>query len=468
MAECMGLHRDGQSTYGLNPLDTHVRRLIWHQLCFLDIRTCEAQGPRPSIRRDDYDTHLPLNCEEDQLDDPPPNDDTKPQQWTSSLLPLIRFEINEMMRILWIDRRKLEQKRTTLTAVLSKIETFRKRMLEKYDPCLASPNAVPIQRYARLVMNLLLYRLHAMILPLFQMNSTGAQLSPKLNRILITSGIMILEIGIQLEVDPAFRPWAWYAGAYHQFQIALLLATELYYRPDNPEKDRIWACLDYVFGMNQNLPPEAKGLMILGEVMQKTALYQKMRRSRAPGKTARALAQQNAVADTGEDRDALPPHLERSRVQPAAEAPAQQMPRGPPPGPPPGAVYAGISDGQTLWSMPAPLFQDGAGHEPGVNPAAETAPGTGAPSVPSGSNAQIPFDVDVDWVSSSFFLFFTTLLGFYDIVIKCRLCVAMADTCGQDIMSGLFTADPQTGEVNVSGYGDPSLGINWQYWSQGL
>ena len=372
------------------------------------------------------------------------------------------------MRILWIDRRKLEQKRTTLTAVLSKIETFRKRMLEKYDPCLASPNAVPIQRYARLVMNLLLYRLHAMILPLFQMNSTGAQLSPKLNRILITSGIMILEIGIQLEVDPAFRPWAWYAGAYHQFQIALLLATELYYRPDNPEKDRIWACLDYVFGMNQNLPPEAKGLMILGEVMQKTALYQKMRRSRAPGKTARALAQQNAVADTGEDRDALPPHLERSRVQPAAEAPAQQMPRGPPPGPPPGAVYAGISDGQTLWSMPAPLFQDGAGHEPGVNPAAETAPGTGAPSVPSGSNAQIPFDVDVDWVSSSFFLFFTTLLGFYDIVIKCRLCVAMADTCGQDIMSGLFTADPQTGEVNVSGYGDPSLGINWQYWSQGL
>ncbi|RYP17776.1 hypothetical protein DL765_004354 [Monosporascus sp. GIB2] len=33
-------------------------------LCFLDIRTCEAQGLRPVIRREDYDTRLPLNCDE--------------------------------------------------------------------------------------------------------------------------------------------------------------------------------------------------------------------------------------------------------------------------------------------------------------------------------------------------------------------------------------------------------------------
>ena len=31
------------------------------QLCFLDIRTCEATGPRPQIHKEDYDTRLPLN-----------------------------------------------------------------------------------------------------------------------------------------------------------------------------------------------------------------------------------------------------------------------------------------------------------------------------------------------------------------------------------------------------------------------
>ncbi|KAJ3563384.1 hypothetical protein NPX13_g8219 [Xylaria arbuscula] len=108
MAECMGLHRDGE-TYGLTPLETHVRRLVWHQLCFLDIRTCEAQGPKPVIRREDYDTKLPMNCNEEDLPAtagaPPP---APSEAWTSNTLALIRFEINEMMRAVWVDRRRLE------------------------------------------------------------------------------------------------------------------------------------------------------------------------------------------------------------------------------------------------------------------------------------------------------------------------------------------------------------------------
>src|SRR5690606_20078405 len=66
MAECIGLHRDGE-VFGFNPVDTHVRRLLWHQLCVLDIRTAEAHGPRPSIRREDYDTRLPANCNEEDI-----------------------------------------------------------------------------------------------------------------------------------------------------------------------------------------------------------------------------------------------------------------------------------------------------------------------------------------------------------------------------------------------------------------
>ena len=118
MAECMGLHRDGQA-YGLTPLETHVRCLVWHQLCFLDIRTCEAQGPKPAIRREDYDTKLPINCDEEALthavEPPEPAD-----HWTSNTMALIRFEINEMMRIIWLDRRRL---------VLGQIRPLRSHLL---------------------------------------------------------------------------------------------------------------------------------------------------------------------------------------------------------------------------------------------------------------------------------------------------------------------------------------------------
>lgn len=75
LAECLGLHRDG-SHYNMSAVETHVRRIIWHQLCFLDMRTCEATGPRPQIRQDDFDTEYPLNVNDDDLlQNPAPTED---------------------------------------------------------------------------------------------------------------------------------------------------------------------------------------------------------------------------------------------------------------------------------------------------------------------------------------------------------------------------------------------------------
>jgi len=101
---------------GMNPLETHIRRLVWHQLCFLDIRTCEAQGPRPTIRRDEFDTKLPINVDDNEIHasgKPPASVD----RWTDSTFCLIRFEINEMMRTIWVDRPRIERRKISLTAV---------------------------------------------------------------------------------------------------------------------------------------------------------------------------------------------------------------------------------------------------------------------------------------------------------------------------------------------------------------
>lgn len=298
MAECMGLNRDGSKAYNLNPLDTHVRRLIWHQLCFLDIRTCEAQGPKPAIRREDYDTWLPDNFEEDQL-----ANGTCPARpcegWTSNLLPLIRFEINEMMRIIWNDRRKLESRRTTLTQVLFKIEKFRKHMLENYDRLL--DERVPIQRYAKLVMHLLMYRLHVMILHPYYAN-TANPMPQRLRSVLIMSAMVIIELAMQLDTNPAFRLWRWYGGAYQQYQAALILATEMFYHPNHKDASRIWVCLDYVFALECDVPMEEKGRQVLAEIMGKMGVYMSMRKMRAPTATANASPAKQAVK-TEDDED---------------------------------------------------------------------------------------------------------------------------------------------------------------------
>jgi len=391
MAECMGLHRDGEA-YGLTPLETHVRRLVWHQLCFLDIRTCEAQGPKPVIRRDDYDTKLPVNCNEEELLAAPGSRPPEPSDaWTTNTLPLIRFEINEMMRSVWVDRRRLEMRRTTLTAVLTKIEHFRRRMSEKYDHLLDVMH--PLQRYAKSIMYLLTCRLHIMVLHPYYANAANPMPS-RLSHLLVTSGIMMIELGIQLETNQAFKHWAWYVGAYFQYQIALLLATEVFYHPRSREADRIWACLDYVFGMDRKMPPETKSVQLLREISNRTAVYLQKRKMRGPSTTARAAVSTNAIGGASPSHDhLLADAQQQSRQQQQQQQQQQaQQPTGfssqqsqqhrmPPGGnsvgsgqeperaygphapsvtsgltpavpSQPGVVFAGVSDGHVLWSLP--------------------------------------------------------------------------------------------------------------------
>ncbi|KAI3329125.1 hypothetical protein HD806DRAFT_519413 [Xylariaceae sp. AK1471] len=473
MAECMGLHRDGEA-YGLAPLETHLRRLVWHQLCFLDIRTCEAQGPKPVIRREDYDTKLPVNCSEEELMltagalPPEPS-----EAWTTNTLPLIRFEINEMMRTVWVDRRRLEMRRTTLTAVLTKIENFRRRMSEKYDHLLDV--SLPPQRYAKCIMYLLTYRLHIMILHPYYANALNP-MPPRLTHLLITSGIMVVELAIQLEINPLFQDWAWYLGAYFQYQIAMLLATEVYFRPQSREADRIWSCLDYVFGLDRKLPPETKSMQLLSEISSRTAVYMRKRKIRGPNTTTRATVSANAVAGVSPSPPGHPPphpqpqtlqqqpvqlhhqpqqqhrqagaigHLSASGSSSGSGGPKSEKSYAPsqnPPGPSamppsqPQMVFAGVSDGQVLWSLPpnagSPHGSDSSSLAApvtgGAAAAAAAATSAGATAAASGSNMSQGNIMDnIDW----------------------------------DTMYTLFPNDTQTGELSIQGYHDPNFGIiNW-------
>ncbi|KXJ95540.1 hypothetical protein Micbo1qcDRAFT_217252 [Microdochium bolleyi] len=324
-AECMGLHRDGQ-TYGLSPVDTHVRRLIWHQLCFLDIRTCEAQGPRPAIHRDEYDTKLPLNCDEADLTNAEPGP-ANSDHWTTNTIAVIRFEVNEMMRIVWMERRRLEARKTTLTAVLTKVEHFRRKMSEKYDHMLDMED--PLQRYARIVMHLLTYRLHVMVLHPYHSNAASA-MPQKLSHLLITSGVLIAELAIQLETNPNFGQWKWYLGAYFQYQIALLLATEVYFNPRSREAGRIWFCLDYVFSLDPRLTPEAKSLQLLGEISHKTSVYMRIRKMRGPTEVSRAVPAHDVISGTAREQHPRQQHLSNfSFHQPRTPQAQPPLPRSP-------------------------------------------------------------------------------------------------------------------------------------------
>lgn len=164
----MGLHKDG-TEYGLGPVLTHVRRMVWHQLCFLDIRAYEAQGPRMIIREEEFTTQFPLNVDDHELElRIPPKDDA--DRWTDMTLSRIRMESHEIFRRIYKDRERIGSgpKQISITDVLWYIYDFRNRLIQKY--CHMLDKEDPLQDYALQNVFFQPSRMPAMVLHRYQMS----------------------------------------------------------------------------------------------------------------------------------------------------------------------------------------------------------------------------------------------------------------------------------------------------------
>lgn len=285
LAECMGLHRDPLE-YDYGPVETHIRRLIWYQLCFLDLRTAETQGPRITIRREDFSTKIPLNINDADL---AAGQKEESKEWTDMTFACLRFESQEILREAFVDRLHLEQRNISVTGAISKIETGRRKMYEKYSPIFNRQDLTPLQRTASITMSFMLHRLYIVLLHKFY-NSFVTKMPDRLVQLIISTGTQQLEDAVTLETTPELRPWVWYSRAYHNFHTAFLLLLDVSAHPLRREADRIWRCLDYVYEIKDNYPSHnltraqiiehrrKKSHMILSQFRDRMMVYRALRR----------------------------------------------------------------------------------------------------------------------------------------------------------------------------------------------
>ena len=97
IAQSLGLHRDG-SKFGLSPFDTEMRRRLWWQVCILDTRAAEDHGSEPSIVDHLFDTEVPLNIDDCDLDPDATEAPVPKSGLTEMTFCLIRFEICTLIR----------------------------------------------------------------------------------------------------------------------------------------------------------------------------------------------------------------------------------------------------------------------------------------------------------------------------------------------------------------------------------
>ncbi|PGH13032.1 hypothetical protein AJ80_06516 [Polytolypa hystricis UAMH7299] len=280
------------------------------------------QGPRHSIRREDFSTHFPVNADDKDFITTPtaagssaaPREDEP--RWTDMTLTRIRFEWQELMRLLYGDRIRLEKKAVTLTHILAKIDAFKKATYAKYGPMVYVSNPTPLQRLAQRQISMFIGRCYIAVLHRYH-NSVVVRIPDRLRQVLLTAGTQLLEDAIEMETAPDLRTWAWYAGALIQYHTAFLLLYEVNQFPMRKESDRIWSCLDYLFEIPPSFNPiggegkegasgggggggggggrsrhvsrqellaqrEVKGRMILTEIRDRLREYRNMRKVKVP------------------------------------------------------------------------------------------------------------------------------------------------------------------------------------------
>lgn len=257
LAECSGLHRDPEE-YGMNPIETHARRTLWYQFCFLDLRTSESHGPRQAIRREHFSTKFPLLVDDADLLQPNSHSLNDKSGLTDMTFTRLRFECIELIRILNADRPRLSKGTISLTHVLRKVEAFRRATYDKYGPAIYVPNQRPIQRAAHLMLSIFLCRGYVSVLHPY-VQDAKIRAPERLRKAALSSAIQLVEDAIELDTATDLQPWRWYTGTYQQYHAALFILVDVIMHPKCEEADRIWKCLDYVFEIPTCLPSSHGG-----------------------------------------------------------------------------------------------------------------------------------------------------------------------------------------------------------------
>ena len=98
MAQFLGLQRDGTHFGHFTPFEVEVRRRLWWIVLWLDLRAAEDQGMDITIAPGSFDTKIPLNINEADID--PETKQTPPERYGITDMSLARVSagMTDVMR----------------------------------------------------------------------------------------------------------------------------------------------------------------------------------------------------------------------------------------------------------------------------------------------------------------------------------------------------------------------------------
>ncbi|KIX03869.1 uncharacterized protein Z518_07422 [Rhinocladiella mackenziei CBS 650.93] len=242
MAQYLGLQRDGDNFKHLTPFEIDMRRRVWWAVVVLDLRSAEDQGTDMTIPNGSFDTKMPLNINDVDID---PESEQMPAErhgLTDRSFTRTFIEINNIMRQMTAtavlgntSAASLEDQSRLLNDIY---ERFEQEYLQ-YSPesgNIAYWVAVTIVRLVMAKMTLIVF------LPVL-FSSPSEHVSEEIRTKLLIAAIEVAEYNHMLNAEEAARQWRWIYQVYTHWHAIVYLLMETCRRPWSPIIERAWVAL---------------------------------------------------------------------------------------------------------------------------------------------------------------------------------------------------------------------------------
>ena len=240
MAQYLGLQRDGTHFKHLTPFEIEMRRKIWWAVCMLDVRASEDQGTDLTITSGSFDTRIPLNINDVDIDPETKMMPTERVGVTDMSFARIFFGIGDIMRqMMALSVRDgvagLEDQSRLLNEIYQKFEQgYCQYTTESGN--IAYWVGVTIARLTMAKMTLIIF------LPVL-FSSPSEHTSDEVRTKLLVSAIEVAEYNHALNSESGCRQWRWVFQTYTHWHAIVYLMIEISRRPWSPIVERAWVAL---------------------------------------------------------------------------------------------------------------------------------------------------------------------------------------------------------------------------------
>ncbi|OBT74564.1 hypothetical protein VF21_07556 [Pseudogymnoascus sp. 05NY08] len=240
MAQALGLHRDGSHFDHLTPYEVETRRRVWWAVCLLDMRASEDQGTELSTPSSSFDTKLPLNINDADIEPAKKQPPVERQPLTDMTFTIITFEVCRVQRLLMTPADKggpsgPEEQSRLLNEIFESLD-------RRYLQHMTETNNITywvVVNIARLIVakiTLLIY------LPVL-FSSPNEHLSDEIRNKLLVAAIEVAEYNHTLNAEKSCRHWRWIFQTHTHWHAVVYLLIDICRRPWSPTVERAWVAL---------------------------------------------------------------------------------------------------------------------------------------------------------------------------------------------------------------------------------